>query len=104
MDVTTTTKAWGAAVDTGSFELWVEHLDRVEIADHFGFLSEQQALLVNGTLLPIHDWLSRLGNLSQSDWYAMMNDAKREVRERLAIATFIRWRDRARALLDNYEP
>jgi len=103
MNLTAITEAWYEANRTNNFEVWTEHLDRLELSDHFAFLDEQKALLIQGILTPLHEWLNHLGGLKQSEPYTIINDTGRSALERLAVATFIRWRDRVRSLLIAYE-
>jgi len=91
--------AWQNAVASGDFQLWTEHLDRIEVGDHFGFLEANKASLLNTELLPLHNWVNNLGGLTQSELYNILNETSRSVYERLAVATFVRWVDRIRDLL-----
>jgi len=90
---------WDSAIEQELLDVWTEHLDRVEVSDHFTFLGEREALTIDGRRVLLHEWLKHLGGLSDSDLQSRLNDSTRGIIDRLALSTYIRWMDRVRDLL-----
>jgi methylase of polypeptide subunit release factors len=95
--------AWNEALNSGDFERWTEHLDRIEVSDHFGFLAENEAILVHDAPTSLHDWINHLGALTQTELFNILNDSATSVHEKLAAATFARWEDRMHELLLHHD-
>ncbi len=96
-------RIWHEAHTNVDIDNWIEHIDRHDVSDHFAFLAERHATTMNGKLLDLHEWLNALDALTTSESHMMINDSERPSSERLAIATFLRWRDRIRSILEAYE-
>lgn len=83
---------WQAA-SAGDVDIWTEHLDRYEVADHFSFLHNKGAMLLGGKPQPPHEWMNELGALSPRERQRLITDTTRSPAERLAVVAFQRWVD-----------
>lgn len=92
---------WQRAIDQNFVDIWTEYLDRVDISDHFSFLEKLKVLSARGKIAPIHEWLNELGSLELSDLQERILDGNLPIRDRLTVATFVRWTDRLRHILRN---
>lgn len=91
--------AWASAVESLDPDAWLEYLDRTEISDRFAFLSQQNALTILGKPCDIHDWINHVSALTRSEYHSLVDDKNLGIEQRLAAATFVRWRDRLERLL-----
>lgn len=92
-------RAWMSVVETQDPDAWLEYLDRREISDHFAFLRQQNALTILGKTCDVHEWINYISALTRSEYHSLVDDKRLPIAQRLAVATFIRWRDRLERLL-----
>lgn len=96
--------AWSDALAEGDVEAWMEHLDRVEVADHFQFLQHQGATRWDGIQLSLHQWINDSSKFSADALLHRIRGSNSPVEERLAAATIARWRAAVeRLLLDSHD-
>ncbi len=90
--------AWDRALATREVDIWVEHLDRTELADCFAFLERSGALRAHGKRVSVAEWLNSLGPQPGHALHSLIT-GNGPIEDRIAYATFSRWQDRLRACL-----
>jgi len=90
---------WDEAYAANDLDLWVEHLDRVPVSDFFPVLGEREALKRGARLLTLSQWLNYIGGRRPNEVSVEVENPSTAPEERMAVATYLRWRDRIENLL-----
>jgi len=83
--------AWEDALNENDVDIWVEHLDRVELCDHFPYLEHRGALRIKERQVHFSAWLQAVSSLDDAELFDAHRDATIELTDRFAIATYARW-------------
>lgn len=94
---------WRKCVVSDDADGWLEHLDRLEIADHFAFIEAHGATRVEGDIVPLHRWISAVAESGTAALYRQNDEEGYSAEENLALATYDRWLNRLERLLNTPE-
>ncbi|WSQ10356.1 methyltransferase [Streptomyces sp. NBC_01231] len=92
-------QAWDSAVDEQDLDIWIEHLDRVDVSDHFSFLLARDALRIGFNEADFPTWIQHVNSLDDLSLFEALRDPTTDVQSRLAVVTYDRWINSIRRIL-----
>lgn len=90
---------WGAALKSADIDLWIDYLEQIDVADQLAFVHSNRSASNDAQYGSLRDWLHYAWQLSETDLFRLVSDRESGIEERLAWATFARWRNTLERIL-----